>query len=240
MPLPVASIAMSGRATDPAGMLARLRLMQLVSPALPIGGFTYSQGLEWAVEIGWVRDVATLDDWLRGLIKDALANLDLPLLARLYDACERRDPSAITFWAERLYATRETSELRAEERQRARALLRLLHDLDIAEAQAWRDALLICQAAPFALAAVHWGIDRDDCLLGYAWNWLESQVAAAVKLVPLGQTDGQRVLLALSASLPVALVHALRLEDEEIGAAAPRLAIASAQHETQYSRLFRS
>nr|MDJ0739593.1 urease accessory UreF family protein [Gammaproteobacteria bacterium] len=167
-------------------------------------------------------------------------HLDLPLLARLYAACERRSPEDVAHWGRWLYAARESREMRGEERQRARALVSLLRDLGVPHADAWRDALLHCQAAPFALAAVHWRIAVDDCLLGYAWSWLENQVAAAVKLVPLGQTDGQRVQLELAASLPDAVARARRCDDADIGAGAPALAIASASHETQYTRLFRS
>lgn len=225
-------------AANPA--LARLRLLQLASPALPIGAFTYSQGLEWAVEAGWVRDSATLSDWLSGLMDDGLALLELPILKRLYLACAADDLAALERWARRLYAARETRELRAEERQRARALITLLGDLGIAQATAWRDRLRHCQAAPFALAATRWQIGLEDCALGYAWGWLENQVAAAVKLVPLGQTEGQRAQLALAERLPGIVARALALADAEIGAAAPALAIASARHETQYTRLFRS
>jgi urease accessory protein len=220
--------------------LGRLRLMQLISPALPIGAFTYSQGLEWAVEAGWVRDVETLADWLEGLLNDGLAQLELPMLKRLYGACEHQDIDAIEKWGRQLYASRETRELRAEERNRARALITLLADLDIARAADWRESLRHCQAAPFALAAVHWQIAVEDCLLGYAWGWLENQVAAAIKLIPLGQTDGQRIQLQLAERLPLAVERALAIADEDIGAGAPALAIASARHETQYTRLFRS
>ena len=227
--------------TEPAtDALGRLRLMQLISPALPIGGFTYSQGLEWAVEAGWVDDSDSLTDWLHGLVDDALATFELPILVRLYRACVDADRERIASWGRLLYAGRESRELRLEERNRARALLTLLRDLGIDAAHEWRDVLADCQAAPFALAAVHWRITLDDCLLGYAWGWLENQVAAAIKLVPLGQTDGQRVQLRLAATLPDAVERALNTDDDEIGAAAPALAIASARHETQYTRLFRS
>ena len=221
--------------------LGRLRLMQLVSPALPIGAFTYSQGLEWAVEAGWVHDADTLVDWLGGLMDDGLAQLELPVLKRLYRACEREDADAVEHWGRELYASRETRELRAEEGNRARALVTLLADLGVPqEAVAWRTALRHCQAAPFALAAVHWRIAVADCLLGYAWGWLENQVAAAIKLVPLGQTDGQRVQLLLAGRLPAIVERAMVVGDDAIGAGAPALAIASANHETQYTRLFRS
>ena len=240
MPMTGARITMT--ATDNTGTapLARLRLMQLVSPALPIGAFTYSQGLEWAVEAGWVSDVITLTDWLEGLMGDSLGQLELPILQRLDRACESHEPDTIDHWGRQLYASRETRELRAEEHNRARALITLLADLDIKRAVDWREQLIHCQAAPFALAAVHWQIGLEDCLLGYAWGWLENQIAAAIKLVPLGQTDGQRVQLQLAAHLPAVVERALAIEDDDVGAGAPALAIASASHETQYTRLFRS
>jgi urease accessory protein len=220
--------------------LGRLRLFQLISPTLPIGGFTYSQGLEWAVEAGSVNDVDSLQDWLAGLMDDGLGLLDLPVLARLYAACGAADSDAVESWGQRLLAARETRELRAEEHNRARALRTLLADLGLEEASLWHDELRYCQAAPYALAAVRWEIPLRDALLGYAWGWLENQVAAAIKLVPLGQTDGQRVQLALAERLPGLVARACELGDDEIGAAAPALAIASACHETQYTRLFRS
>lgn len=226
--------------TDSSRQLARLRLMQLVSPALPIGGFTYSQGLEYAVEAGWVRDTASLHDWLLGLADDAIACLEMPLLLRLYRACEARDPEMLEYWSRYLLAARETRELRLEEQQRARALTRLLIDLQVPHAEAWQEQLVVCQSAPFALAAVAWGIPLEDAALGLAWSWLENQVAAAIKLVPLGQTDGQRVQLALAEALPAAVRRGLSLEDDDIGASAPMQAMASSRHETQYTRLFRS
>lgn len=220
--------------------LARLRLLQLTSPALPVGAFAYSQGLEWAVEAGWVRDEADTVDWLAGLIGDALAHLDLPLLAGMYIACGVGDEAALRHWARCLLAARETAELRAEEAVRARALVTLLVDLGVADAGPWRETLLISQAAGFAFAAQAWGIAERDALLGYAWAWLENQVAAAIKLVPLGQTAGQRILLAMAAALDVAVDTALALSDDDIGASAPALSLASCWHETQYTRLFRS
>lgn len=227
-------------AVVPAAPLARLRLMQLVSPALPIGGFTYSQGLEYAVEAGWVTDLTNLQDWLSGLIEDGLSHLDIPVFARLYQAITERDLPALEYWSRYLLAARETRELRLEEQQRARALTRLLIDLDIPQASAWQAPLQWCQSAPQALASVHWGIPLPEAALGLAWSWLENQVAAAVKLVPLGQTDGQRVQLALAECLPAAVDTGLRLDDQQLGAAAACLALASSHHETQYTRLFRS
>ena len=228
------------RREPPGSSLAQLRLMQLISPALPIGGFTYSQGLEYAVEAAWVRDLPSLQDWLQGLIEDSVACLEIPVLARLYHACMSRDVDAIDCWGRFLLASRETRELRLEEQQRARALTRLLTDLDIPEARYWQSGLQRCQAAPYALAVVNWGIPLADAALGYAWSWLENMVAAAIKLIPLGQTDGQRAQLALAESLPRAVQRGLALEDDRVGASAPAMALASSLHETQYTRLFRS
>jgi urease accessory protein len=224
----------------PASPLSRLRLLQLTSPSLPIGGFTYSQGIEWAVERGWLTDREQVADWLQGLIDDGLARLDLPVLARLHRACAVPDPVEAGRWARLLYASRESHELRLEDRQRARALFAPLRDLEPGVTDGWEDALGHCQAGPHALASVAWGIACEDCLLGYAWGWVENQVAAAIKLVPLGQTDGQRLQHRLALGLPGVVDHALSLADDDIGAAAPALAIASAAHETQYTRLFRS
>ena len=214
--------------------------MQLVSPALPIGGFTYSQGLEYAIEDGWIRDVPGLRNWLAGLIEDNMTYLEVPLLARLYHACRNDDAESLQEWGSYLRAARETRELRLEEEQRAAALTRLLLDLEIPCAKKYIGALQTCQAAPYALASVAWNIPLGEAALGYAWAWLENMVAAAVKLVPLGQTDGQRIQLDLAEMLPAAVNTGLALSDEQIGASSPAMALASSLHETQYTRLFRS
>jgi urease accessory protein len=220
--------------------LAQLRLLQLVSPALPIGAFTYSQGLEWAVEAGWVTDESSLSDWLLGLAEGGLRHVDLPILVRQYQAVADRDWAGLAHWSHYLLACRETRELRDEEINRGRALVSLLADLGLLGGDLDRRPFALCQAAGFALAAVRWSIPRRQAALGYAWGWLENQVAAGVKLIPLGQTAGQRLTAELAERLPGIVDRALDLPEEEIGASAPALAIASSQHETQYTRLFRS
>lgn len=222
------------------GGLAHLRLFQLISPSLPTGAFSYSQGLERAVEAGWVSGVESLMDWLSGLISENLAHLDLPILYRLRQAVMQADRERFRYWSEYFVASRETFELREEERHRAAAMTRLLEELEVPMVQEWRDAMVQCQVAPFAAASVHWGIDSEQSLLGYGYSWLETQTIAAVKLIPLGQTAGQRVQRDLSSVLAEAVPVALRLQDDELGAAAPLLSIASSQHESQYTRLFRS
>lgn len=220
--------------------LPDVRLMQLVSPALPIGAFTYSQGLEWAVENQQVTSPEMVHDWMTGLIEDGLTHLDLPVLKLLYQAFQQDSEKDIAHWSEYLLASRETSELRQEENNRGRALSTLLVDLEVAGASHYQQTLELTQLAGFALAAVAWNIPLQQAALGYGWGWIENQVAAAIKLVPLGQTAGQKLQLQLSELLPEAVQTGLLLDDEDIGASAPAMAIASSLHETQYTRLFRS
>ena len=165
-----------------------LRLLQLVSPSLPIGGFTYSQGIEWAVESGWIRNLGDLEDWLSDLLHGPLAQVDLPLLLRLQAAAESRDRVALAAWIDWLLACRETAELRAEESNRGRALADLLVAWGLEGASDWRSELARSQAAGFAFAAAAWAIEPRVGAAGYAWAWLEGLVLAAVKIVPLGQT----------------------------------------------------
>ena len=227
-------------AAPAAPSLALVRLLYLVSPSLPVGAFTYSQGIEWAVEQGWLMDVGTVENWLSDQLDNALVRLDLPIAARMMAAVAAADQDALAGLTDQLIATRETSELRAEERQRGRAMADLLCALELTGAGAWRHLLMQSQTAGFAFAATRWGIPVVDALAGLAFSWAENLVLAAVKLVPLGQTDGQRVLTRVGARIPAAVELALELDDEDIGAASPALAIASARHERQYTRLFRS
>ena len=220
--------------------LALLRLLQLVSPSLPVGGFTYSQGIEWAVECGWIKTATDLEAWLEDQLHSTIARLDLPVLMRLYAAAQRDDLATLQQWSSFLLACRETSELRMEERNRGRALADLLVKLELPGSAPWKTTLADAQLAGFAFAACHWAIPLEQAALGYAWSWLENLVLAAVKLIPLGQTQGQQVLQRLSPMVPPLIPVARQLQDDEIGAANPALAIASSLHETQYTRLFRS
>ena len=220
--------------------LKLLRLLQLASPNLPVGGFTYSQGLEWAVEAGWVRGAAGFADWQRQQLHDTLGYLDWPLLARLYRACETGDVAAFTQWSQFLLSNRETAELRTEERQRGKALMRLLDGWQLGQDPAWRASLELSQLGGMAWLAVHWQIPLRELALGHGFIWLEGAVMAGVKLVPFGQQAAQTLLRDLSEELPAVLERALALPDEQLGGGLPLLAIASSRHETQYTRLFRS
>lgn len=221
-------------------MLRDLRLYQLISPALPIGGFTYSQGLEWAVEARWVHDNITFAAWLDSLLAHSIATLDLPILLRLHKACEHADWPRFKLWCNYLLASRETMELRKEERQRGAALLKLLPDLGITIPAGQRESLAATQLAGMALAATQWEISAEKTCSGYAWSWLESTVMAGVKLIPLGQTQGQQLTLKLAEKIPGAVSAARAVIDSEIGSSSAAQAIASSRHETQYTRLFRS
>jgi urease accessory protein len=219
---------------------ALLHLLRLTSPALPVGGYTYSQGLEYAVEAGWVRSEAEAEDWISGQLGGVMAYGDAPILLRLMDAFEREDERGARHWSRFALACREAAELRAEERRMGASLAQLLVDLGVGAAAPWRRSPDVAFITLFALACVHWRVDGPSALGGYLWTWAEARVAAAVKLVPLGQTAGQRILTRLADAIPAAIAIAEHLDDDELGAAAPGLAIASACHETQYSRLFRS
>jgi urease accessory protein len=217
-----------------------LRLLQLVSPGLPIGMYSYSQGFEGAVEDGVIKNDADAEEWLSGVLENGLARIDLPILVRLHAAWQSRNIDDVHHWSRTLTAYRETGELRSEDRQTGQALARLLTDLNVDEARVWRRRRDTTLAALFALAAVQWQIPLRDALIGNAWSWLENQVLCAVKLVPLGQVAGQRLLGDLARMLPDLVDRALLIADDDIGGSAFGLALTSSRHEMQYSRLFRS
>ena len=220
--------------------LALLRLLQLVSAGLPIGMYSYSQGLERAVEDGWVTTEDHAKEWLYGIMSSTLAKTDIPILLRLYDAWLNQDNEQLMAWSNTLTAFRETSELRAEDRQTGQALARLLNDLGITDAQPWLRQPNASLATLFSLAAVHWQIPKQQAAMGYLWSWLDNQVLCAVKLIPLGQVAGQRLLTELTQHIPAHINHAFQLSDDDIGGSSFALALASSRHEMQYSRLFRS
>ena len=211
------------------------RLWQLISPALPVGGFGYSQGLEQAVEWGLVRDEKSAADWIGGILKHGIAATDLPLLQRIHAAWSAGARTRALALSDRLLAMRETAELRFEDRAMGQALARLLPTLGLEAPDA-----PLSFAGAFAIATAQCGIAARDAMSGYAWAWAELQVAAAVKLIPLGHSAGQRLLWTLGAGLEAVVAGAAALGDERIGMSLPGLAIASARHETQYTRLFRS
>jgi urease accessory protein len=217
---------------------ALLRLLQLCSPALPIGAYAYSQGLEQAVEARWVHDEETAAAWILGLLGNALPALEAPLLFRLIEAWT--NDTEVHRWNEFLFASRASAELQAEDQRLGSALARLLSSLEVADAGAWIAFPRVTHLCMFALASARWGIPATDAAAGYLFSWTENQVGAASRLVPLGQTSAQRILWRATALIPEAVTRAQALSDDDLGFSAPGQAIAAALHETQYSRIFRS
>jgi len=223
--------------------LALTRLLQLASPALPVGAYTYSQGLEWAAESGTVKDEVTARTWIVDQLEWNLGRFEAPLLARMIDAWAA-DAADKAIELDALYlASRETAELRAETLQMGHSLRRLLHELDDVP-----EAFLVQVAVPPAPAfafvwsgvAAAWGLAPEEALTAWLWSWAENQTLAAIKLVPLGQAAGQRILFEIGQRIPIVVARALAMQEESLSNLAPGFAIACARHETQYSRLFRS
>jgi len=225
------------------------RLLQLASPALPVGAYTYSQGLEWVVEAGTVKDEATALRWIGDQLEWNLGRYESPLLLRMLEAwtvpqdAERwPGDAAIELDAEYL-ATRESAELRAETLQMGYSMKRLLHELGDFP-QPLLDAVAVSPAPTlayvWACAASAWEISGKDALTAWLWSWAENQTMAALKAVPLGQAAGQRLLQEIGRRLPAVVDRALALTEQEYSNFAPGFAIACCKHETQYTRLFRS
>ncbi|MBI5901619.1 MAG: urease accessory protein UreF [Rhodocyclales bacterium] len=215
---------------------ALTRLLQLASPALPVGAFSYSQGLEWAIEAGTVRDEATALRWIADQLEWNLGNYEAPMLARLLAAHKVGAGGTVTELDALYLASRESAELRAETLQMGHSLRKLILDLSLPIAVPPQPTFPTAWAA----LAAYWDIAADEALAAWLWSWAENQVMAALKAVPLGQLAGQRMLLELGRRIPAVVGHALALGDDELSNFAPGFAIACARHETQYSRLFRS
>lgn len=216
-----------------------LQLLRLCSPTLPIGSYAYSQGLETACHNEYVTCQETLYSWIDGLLTHSIQQLDIPIFSRLLDAHQANTDSDVIYWNDYVLASRETSELLLEDTQMGSALARLLTSLDVDNSQQWKKqpcSLL----TTFSLACAKWNIDKTIATHGLVWTWCENQVSIGIKLIPLGQTQGQLVLTKLMPRIEYAIKQGLKLEDSQIGASCPGAIIASMQHEQQYTRLFRS
>ncbi|WP_036166304.1 urease accessory protein UreF [Massilia sp. 9096] len=226
-----------------------LHLLQFASPALPIGGYSYSQGLEAALEQGLVHDPPSAQAWMRRCLHEVMAQWDAPIFWRLLRAFAARDTAAVAAWSECYLASRDTAELRAETVQMGYSLTRLLAELGVAEpsmlallgdtrdGRAERAASL---PAAFACAVDALDIPHEEALAAFLFAWLENQVLVCVKSVPLGQVAGQRLLLSLRPDLEAACAHARLLEDEQMSNWSPGLSMLSMRHEVQHGRLYRS
>ena len=215
-----------------------LHLLQFASPALPIGGYSYSQGLEAALEGGLVHDAASARAWMVRYLHEVMAQWDGPLLWRLLKAFEARDAAAVALWSECFLASRDTAELRAETVQMGYSLTRLIAELGVADVGVLGDEVSL--PAAFACAVDALDIPHEDALLAMLFSWLENQVLVCVKSVPLGQVAGQRLLLSLRAELERAAVTARTLPDDALSNWSPGLSMLSMRHEVQHGRLYRS
>lgn len=226
----------------PVAAATLLQLIWLASPALPVGGFSYSEGLETAIDRGLVRSEAEAGDWLLDQLHLGLSQADLPVLAKAMQAWAAGDApqiAALNDWALR---TRDTAEFRRQAEQTGRSLVEWLKNRAPDPRVAMLGALRPAPAWPvaFALAAVQAQASPRDALLAFAFGWAENLAQAAIKAVPLGQNGGQRILARLAEAIPHAVDAALMLPEDEHQSFTPMLAVLSAGHETQYSRLFRS
>jgi urease accessory protein len=220
--------------------VALVRLLQLASPTLPVGAYSYSQGLESAIDAGIVKDAASAQRWIADVLALSIASLEGPVLLRLMRAWENADHAAVRCWNDDFIASRETAELRAETLQMGFSLASLVKGLEIADPTALEALDPIAFPTVFAFAAAAWRLEAGDVLAAYLFAWVENQALAASKALPLGQTDTQRLLRDIAAQIPELVERAVGLGDEALANFAPGLALASARHETQYSRLFRS
>ena len=219
-----------------------MQLMWLASPALPIGGFSYSECLEAGVDTGLIATESEASAWLLDQLHLNQARGDMAVVAQAIPAWRQADHTRIAELNGWVLHTRESSELRAQAEQMGRSLLEWLRNHTTARTEQI-DVLAELQPTyplAFALAASATRAPLHDCLVTFAFGWAENMVQAAIKSVPLGQSAGQRMLSALAAEIPAAVDHALSLADNERQAFSPMLAILSSQHEVQYSRLFRS
>lgn len=224
---------------------ALLRLLQLASPTLPVGAFSYSEGLETLVHQQQITSTEQLVHWLKQELRHGAIRMDAALMLRCYRTSQAQDWQQLLAWNQWINASRETEELRLQSEQMGRSLLRLLQQLTPAlnipsETLAQLQAEHCHFATAFGLAAAHWQILEDQALLGYLQSWATNLIAAAVKLIPLGQTAGQQLLFDLQHQLEQAVETIPLLQDDELETCGWGLSLASMNHETQYSRLFRS
>ncbi len=218
-----------------------LSILQLTSPALPVGAYSYSEGLETLVEQGIIVNQQNLQGWLTSQLRYGAIKIEAAVMVRAYKSVKMGDLEALAYWNRWLSAARETEELRTSSWQMGRSLIQLLGKLQPEILSITNNIGNQCNyAIAFGIAAAHWQIDIKAALLGYLHSWASNLITAGVKIIPLGQTAGQMLLLDLQELLSVVGVEILALEDDDLACCTWGLSLASMQHETQYTRLFRS
>lgn len=229
-----------------------LSLLHISSPALPVGAFAYSQGLEYALDAGWCKNREDVQAWIEENLKYGLGQLDLPVFLRMYNAWKDKDETAIQYWNETLLAFRESKELYLEDVQVGSAYAQWHlgqekgleqgeeHNKTIGRSSYIEMLEKPTVVAMSSLASVLSDIDAQTALLGFVWSWCENQIASASKAMPMGQTDGQLILQSLIPNIVEICEQAKKITDDEIGTGLMGVAMASSLHEKQYSRLFRS
>ena len=229
--------------------LAVLHLFQLASPALPVGAYSYSDGLETLVDSGAIANQNSLWQWLEQELRYGTIRLEAAVMVRAYSSVIGNDVEALGYWNAWLTATKETTELRSQSWQMGNSLMRLLLEVpapqQMSPTRSLPDLALAAgtpcnYAIAFGIAAAHWQIDLTASVLGYLHSWASHLIGAGVKLIPLGQTVGQQLLFELGPYITHCTQDVLALEDEQISNCAWGLSLASMTHETQYTRLFRS
>jgi len=239
-----------------------LHLLQLTSASLPVGAYSYSEGLESLVQTGDLASAQALQDWLQSELRWGSIRVEAAIALRIYQAVMDSDVPRVSYWDHWLSASRETEELREQSWQMGRALTRLFVQLE-ADAlppelypmlgltfsgpkhpstthQASAPHTAINYATAFSVASAHYHIPLEDMILGYLHSWISNLIGAGVKLIPLGQTNGQQVLCQLYPVIQQTVRNVMLLSDDELSNCTWGLAIASMNHETLYSRLFRS
>jgi urease accessory protein len=233
-----------------------LNLLHISSPALPIGAFAYSQGLEYTLEAGWCKNADDVEQWIKSVMTHGLGGVDLPILKRLHHAWsayfieheevdeqvneENSNSESLKAWNATLLAFRETKELYLEDIQVGDAF-KQWHKSQSAEHLAKLELVdKPTVACMYALNGVIKGLTVEECLIGFVWSWLENQITSASKAMPMGQTDGQNIIRHLIPEIAAVVENAMQLEDDDIGSGLVGLSMSSVLHENQYSRLFRS
>lgn len=231
------------RVTNQSQPIQLNRLLQLCSANLPVGGFSFSQGLEYAVEMGWLTSPKTTASWVTINLEESIAKTDLAILKRLFNALNSHNLQDFSYWNTHLIACRESHELLLADLAMGKALIRLIKQLSSLDVSAYQSIIALTEisfVSAFALTAYLFQLDLVSAQSGYCWTYIDNQIAAATKLVPLGQTQAQNLLFELTENTQSIIEKSNQINDEDIGTSLPHLAMASAWHETQYSRLFRS